>query len=248
MISGADVGTHAPPNLNTEAGTEAYAFNVVAHAAVGCGSVVASGGKCGPSALAGGVTSAAGPVINGQGFVAGLVINTALGGGAAVLGGGKFENGAITAAFGYLFNAAAGRAVGQVLGAAAAVLLGGVEGGVMFVVHAAILRGEIGSMVEDSLFGTAASTARTAQDLLQTPGIKYYGPAPNGDLLYDHTGNDPAKLFGDLDGTQQLSVGDNQYKVLPTGGTASYNPTGVPTITIRTPDNPNTVIRFPNAS
>ena len=125
MISGADVGTHAPPNLNTEAGTEAYAFNVVAHAAVGCGSVVASGGKCGPSALAGGVTSAAGPVINGQGFVAGLVINTALGGGAAVLGGGKFENGAITAAFGYLFNAAAGRAVGQVLGAAAAVLLGG---------------------------------------------------------------------------------------------------------------------------
>jgi hypothetical protein len=32
------------------------------------------------------------------------MINTALGGGAAVLGGGKFENGAITGAFGYLFN------------------------------------------------------------------------------------------------------------------------------------------------
>jgi hypothetical protein len=46
MISGAPVGTHAPPSLSTEAG-----------------------------------------------FVAGLVINTALGGGAAVLGGGKFENG-----------------------------------------------------------------------------------------------------------------------------------------------------------
>jgi hypothetical protein len=33
-----------------------------------------------------------------------LVANPALGGGAAVLGGGKFENRAITGAFGYLFN------------------------------------------------------------------------------------------------------------------------------------------------
>ncbi len=49
-------------------GLEAQAFNVAAHAAVGCASAVASGGKCGPSALAGGVTSAAGPVINGYGF------------------------------------------------------------------------------------------------------------------------------------------------------------------------------------
>jgi RHS repeat-associated protein len=105
MISGAPVGSHTPPALNTEAGTEAYAFNVVAHAAVGCGSAAASGAKCGPSAFAGGVTSAAGPVINGNGFVFGLVANSALGGGAAVLGGGKFENGAITGAFGYLFNA-----------------------------------------------------------------------------------------------------------------------------------------------
>jgi hypothetical protein len=73
---------------------------------VGCASALASGSKCGPSALAGGVTSAAGPVINGHGFFFGLVANTTLGGGAAVLGGGKFENGAITSAFGYLFNEA----------------------------------------------------------------------------------------------------------------------------------------------
>jgi RHS repeat-associated protein len=77
--------------------------NIAGHALVGCGQAVASGGKCGPSALAGGVTSAAGPVINGYGVVS-LVANAAIGGGAAVLGGGKFENGAITAAFGYLFN------------------------------------------------------------------------------------------------------------------------------------------------
>ncbi len=105
-ISGAPYGSHAPPAF----GSQAYAFNVVAHAAVGCGAAAASGQQCGPSALAGGVTSAAGPVINGHGFVFGLVANGALGGGAAVLGGGKFENGAITGAFGYLFNAARGAA------------------------------------------------------------------------------------------------------------------------------------------
>jgi hypothetical protein len=77
--------------------------NIAGHALVGCGQAVASGGKCGPSALAGAVTSAAGPMINGYGF-ASVVANAALGGGAAVLGGGKFENGAITGAFGYLFN------------------------------------------------------------------------------------------------------------------------------------------------
>jgi RHS repeat-associated protein len=101
-IAGADpYGPHIQPQI----GTSEYAFNVTAHAAVGCASAVASGGKCGPSALAGGVTSAAGPVVNGHGFFFGLVANTTLGGGAAVLGGGKFENGAITGAFGYLFNA-----------------------------------------------------------------------------------------------------------------------------------------------
>jgi RHS repeat-associated protein len=89
-------------------GTAAYAFNVIAHAGVGCGAAVASGAKCGPSALAGAVASAAGPVINGKGFSLGsLAANAALGGGVAVLGGGKFENGAITGAFGYLFNAMA---------------------------------------------------------------------------------------------------------------------------------------------
>jgi RHS repeat-associated protein len=45
----------------------AYEFNVAAHAAVGCAAAVASGAKCGPSALAAGVTSAAGPFINGYG-------------------------------------------------------------------------------------------------------------------------------------------------------------------------------------
>ena len=86
--------------------SEGHLANIAGHALIGCGQSVASGGKCGPGALAGAVTSAAGPFINGQGFsVASLVANAALGGAAAVLGGGKFANGAITGAFGYLFNA-----------------------------------------------------------------------------------------------------------------------------------------------
>jgi RHS repeat-associated protein len=82
----------------------ARAFNVAGHAAVGCGSAVASGEKCGPSALAGAITSFAGPIINTENRVASFVANVVVGGVAAVAGGGKFENGAFTAAFGYLFN------------------------------------------------------------------------------------------------------------------------------------------------
>jgi RHS repeat-associated protein len=81
--------------------------NIVGHTAIGCAAAAASGAGCGSGALAGGITSFAGPVINQSGFEAGLVANTALGGVASVAGGGKFANGAITAAFGYLFNAAA---------------------------------------------------------------------------------------------------------------------------------------------
>jgi hypothetical protein len=84
--------------------TSAYFANVAGHAALGCASAVASGNKCGSSALAGAVTSAAGPYINNIGFTGSLVANAVVGGLSAVAGGGKFENGAITAAFGYFFN------------------------------------------------------------------------------------------------------------------------------------------------
>jgi RHS repeat-associated protein len=89
---------------NPAFGTAAHAANVAGHAAVGCASAVAQGAKCGPSALAGAITSFAGPIINTQNRVASFVANTVIGGVAAVAGGGKFENGAFTAAFGYLFN------------------------------------------------------------------------------------------------------------------------------------------------
>jgi hypothetical protein len=85
----------------------AYVENVAGHALVGCGSSVASGGSCQSGALSAAVTAGAGPLINGQNQVASLVANSVLGGVASVAGGGKFANGAITGAFGYMFNQAA---------------------------------------------------------------------------------------------------------------------------------------------
>jgi hypothetical protein len=104
-IAGNSIGSHIPPGLDHP---DAFAFNVAGHALVGCGQAVASGGKCGPAALAGAVGSAAAPSVSKLGFEGGLVATSVLGGLASVAGGGKFANGAITAAFGYLFNACAG--------------------------------------------------------------------------------------------------------------------------------------------
>jgi hypothetical protein len=101
QIAGLPQGAHGPIDFMSEA----HLFNIAGHAAVGCLSAVASGAGCGPSALAGAITSFAGPLIDGRTFSIGsLVANSVVGGLAAVAGSGKFENGAITGAFGYLFN------------------------------------------------------------------------------------------------------------------------------------------------
>jgi hypothetical protein len=97
--------TLGPGHTPAEFGSPAFFANVAGHALVGCGSSVASGGKCGPGALSAGVTAFAGPLINKLPTQAALLANATLGGFAAMAGGGKFANGAITAAFGYLFNA-----------------------------------------------------------------------------------------------------------------------------------------------
>ena len=78
--------------------------NVAGHALVGCASAEASGGSCGPGALSAGVSAFAGPIINGKNVALNVVANATLGGIASVAGGGKFANGAVTSAFGYLFN------------------------------------------------------------------------------------------------------------------------------------------------
>ena len=84
--------------------SEAHIFNMTGHAAVGCGSAVASGGSCGAGALSAGAGSFASPLMAGWNFRAKLVATSVIGGVASVAGGGKFGNGALTAAFGYLFN------------------------------------------------------------------------------------------------------------------------------------------------
>jgi RHS repeat-associated protein len=83
-------------------GMDGYLLGAAGHALVGCASAIASRGKCGPAALAGGISSLAGPWANSYGRIAGLVISSVVGGLASVAGGGKFANGAITGAFAYL--------------------------------------------------------------------------------------------------------------------------------------------------
>jgi hypothetical protein len=85
--------------------SEGHLVNIAGHALVGCASTAASGGKCGAGALSAGVTAFAGPLINERTFsVRSVILNSTLGGLASIAGGGKFANGAVTGAFGYLLN------------------------------------------------------------------------------------------------------------------------------------------------
>jgi hypothetical protein len=154
---------HIQPDFNTPG---AYAFNVAGHALVGCASSAASGGSCESGALSGGITAAAGPLINGQRFGVALVENAVLGGVASVAGGGKFANGAVTGAFGYLFNAMGGRIVGGILGGLIEGALG-LEtgpGDAVILAHGIYAWGQLGSALEDYLFGNAPA-ALPAPDL-----------------------------------------------------------------------------------
>lgn len=121
-LSGALFGVAGEVAAATGAGSAA---TYGAHAVAGCASAAASGGECGRGALSAvvgkGITNGAGEL--GITDPVGKGVATAVAGGvAAEVGGGKFENGATTAAFGYLFNycatggdcwAAAQRQIGQ---------------------------------------------------------------------------------------------------------------------------------------
>ena len=87
--------------------TPAHVANIAGHAAVGCASEAASGGSCGAGAFSAAAGSFVSPHATTLGFEGGLVATTVIGGTASAIGGGNFANGAVTAAFGYLFNAAA---------------------------------------------------------------------------------------------------------------------------------------------
>jgi hypothetical protein len=80
---------------------------IALHAALGCGQA-AAGGTCKSGVIAGGFSAAAGPLLPGaesRGFDARQLIGqAAVGAVAARLSGGSAQNGAVSAAFGYLFN------------------------------------------------------------------------------------------------------------------------------------------------
>ena len=77
-----------------------------AHAAGGCITSVAGGGQCGSGAVAAAFGKYTTLKIDGyiQGDIAKGIASVVAGGVGSVLAGGKFENGAKTAAYGYLFN------------------------------------------------------------------------------------------------------------------------------------------------
>jgi len=82
---------------------------VAAHAAVGCASAAASGGNCGQGAAAAGFGTLATqyvPITYKGNYAYEVTYMSAVGGTASVLGGGKFANGAKSAAFVYLLKAA----------------------------------------------------------------------------------------------------------------------------------------------
>jgi hypothetical protein len=66
-----------------------------------------AGGKCGPGFMSASFAKSALPVtgpLSRSDPIAGLIVSSVVGGTGSVLGGGKFTNGAETAAFGYLLN------------------------------------------------------------------------------------------------------------------------------------------------
>ena len=73
------------------------------HTAMGCAQSAAAGGSCRTGAIAGGVSAFTSPFNTATG-PSKAVMQAVIGGIASRLSGGKFENGAITAAFSYLFN------------------------------------------------------------------------------------------------------------------------------------------------
>jgi hypothetical protein len=83
------------------------AGHVASHALVGCASVTMAGGNCKAGAMAAGFSALAGPSISsvaGDNFETNLLGRMMVGGVASKLSGGEFANGALSAAFEYLYN------------------------------------------------------------------------------------------------------------------------------------------------
>jgi RHS repeat-associated protein len=136
--------------------TSILGTSVLAQAAVGCGSSLASGGSCASGAAGGAVSAELAPVTgalfpnaaNDLGERIGSTIVRATAGGlGSIAGGGKFENGAVTAAFAY--SLALGPMQEKASDPMNAMAFAPVVGGVVLG----------GAYVGDILFGTSAFAA-----------------------------------------------------------------------------------------
>jgi RHS repeat-associated protein len=86
-----------------------HGVRIVAHAAVGCAAAGVQGGSCGQGAASAGFAAFAGPIVDAVPTYEGQVVAHAVAGGlGSMAAGGKFANGAITGAFGYIYNSAGG--------------------------------------------------------------------------------------------------------------------------------------------
>lgn len=155
-------------------GSGRHIANILGHAAVGCGSALASGGNCAAQAFAAGVGSLAGPKLIDAGAIGGLIASSVIGGTASVIGGGNFANGAKTSTFGYLFNqmgrnALLGAAVGAGAGLAAAAACDMATMGVCAAVNPAMVAvisatgAAVGAMADtasDGVHGNSANSMR----------------------------------------------------------------------------------------
>jgi RHS repeat-associated protein len=74
------------------------------HGTLGCMMAVSNGGKCGPAAAAAGFSEIAGGALPKDNALLRFAGKAVIGGTAAYIGGGKFGNGAMTAAFTHLYN------------------------------------------------------------------------------------------------------------------------------------------------
>jgi RHS repeat-associated protein len=74
------------------------------HALAGCAGSLSSGGKCGPAAASAAFSEWAGAKLDHGNETIALITRMIIGGVSSKLGGGKFAHGAMTGAYGYLFN------------------------------------------------------------------------------------------------------------------------------------------------
>jgi len=91
-------------NMAGSFGASGSLERVAAHAVAGCVGQGVAGGSCGSGAISAGFAEFIGPTANFKSDVANFATRVVVGGTASRLAGDQFANGAVTAAFAYLFN------------------------------------------------------------------------------------------------------------------------------------------------